>query len=75
MSEKHKFWKKTIFWNSVRNTIAIFTGPTMIGLHEFGAADGFTIAAGCMGFMGAILSVWIVDHDKNGLVDLFEDQP
>lgn len=72
MSEKFKFYKKTAFWNNIRNTIAVFTGPTMIGLHEFGAADVFTIVAGSMGFAGAILSVWVVDHDKNGIVDLFE---
>lgn len=72
MSEKNKFWKKTAFWGMVRNTIAVFTGPTMIGLHEFGAADVFTIVAGCMGFLGAILSIWIVDNDKDGIVDLFQ---
>lgn len=72
MEKKYKFYHKTAFWGSVRNTVAIFTGPTMIGLHEFGAADAFTIVAGCMGFLGAILSIWIVDSDKDGLVDLFQ---
>lgn len=67
-----KFWTKTRFWENIKRTLATFTGPTMVGLHEFGAADGWMITAGVMGFLGAILSIWMTDNDNNGVVDLFE---
>ena len=72
MSEKKKFWKMTAFWENIKKTIAIFSGPTVLGLHEFGAADKWMIIAASLGFVGAILSIWIADNNKDGIVDLFE---
>lgn len=34
-----KFYTKTIFWENMKRTLATFSGPTVLGLHEFGAAD------------------------------------
>jgi len=67
-----KFYRKVIFWENLKRTFATFTGPTMIGLHEFGAADGWMILAGTLGFFGSIISIWMTDHNNNGTVDLFE---
>jgi hypothetical protein len=67
-----KPWHKTIFWENVKRTIATFTGPTVVGLHEFGAADEWVILAGCLSFAGAILSIWMTDQDNDGIIDMFQ---
>lgn len=72
MSEKMKFWKKTVFWENVKKTIAVFAAPGVVGLHEFGAADHWMLIAGSISLAGAVLAIWAVDHDKNGIVDIFE---
>lgn len=72
MSEKVKFWKKTLFWEQVKKTIAVFAAPGVVGLHEMGAADHWMLVAGGFSFMGAVLAIWAVDSDKDGTVDLFQ---
>ena len=72
MSEKYKFYKKTAFWENVKKTIAIFGAPGIVGLHEFGAADGWLKFASVITIFGAMLAIWCVDHDNNGIVDFFE---
>lgn len=72
MSEQVKFWKKTIFYENVKKTIAVFGAPGVVGLHEFGAADHWMIIAGSLSFVGAILAIWATDNDKNGIVDIFQ---
>ncbi len=64
--------KKTKFWAMVRNTLAVITGPTTVGLHEFGSADHWVMIAGFSGMLGAILAIWMVDHDNDGIVDIFQ---
>jgi hypothetical protein len=72
MSEENKFWKKTIVWENLKKTIAVFAAPGVVGLHEMGASDLWMIIAGGFSFTGAVLAIWAVDNDKNGIVDLFE---
>jgi len=72
MSENNKFWKKVIFWENVKKTIAVFGAPGVVGLHEFGAADHWMVIAGSLAMIGAVLSIWATDNDKNGIVDLFD---
>lgn len=72
MSEGNKFYKKTLFYENVKKTIAIFGAPGVVGMHELGAADHWMIIAGAFSCIGAILAIWAVDHDKNGIIDLFE---
>lgn len=72
MSEKNKFWRKTIFWENTKRSIAIFGAPGVVGLHEFGAADHWIMIAGVFGFLGGLLAIWFTDHDKNGIIDIFE---
>jgi len=66
--------KKVSFWENVKRTIATFSGPTVVGLHEFGAADMYVIAAGVLSMIGAVISIWFSDNNNDGIVDLFEDQ-
>lgn len=67
-----KFWKKTLFWDSLMKTCAIFGGSTTAGLHAFAAADGLVFFAGAFSTLGALLSIWMIDGNKNGTPDLFE---
>lgn len=67
-----KFWHKTIFWENVKKTIAVFAAPGVVGLHELEAARGLIWAAGTLSLVGAVLAIWAVDTDKDGIVDLFQ---
>lgn len=67
-----KFWIKTAFWENVKKTIAVFAAPGVVGLHEMGASDNWMIVAGGFSFLGAVLAIWAVDNDKDGIVDLFQ---
>lgn len=73
MSEKMNFWKRVVFWENTKRTIAIFGAPGVIGLHEFGAADHWMMLAGGFSMLGAVLAIWCTDHNKNGVVDFFEE--
>ncbi len=72
MSENNKFWKRTIFWENVKKTIAVFAAPGVVGLHEFGAADHWLVIAGTFSMIGAVLAIWATDSDKNGVIDFFD---
>jgi len=67
-----KFWHKTLFWKNVERTLLIFTGPTIVGLHEFGASDGWVRLSAAISFAAAALAIWMTDHNNNGKIDLFE---
>ncbi|HZI24814.1 MAG TPA: hypothetical protein VFD46_07050 [Chryseolinea sp.] len=66
------FYHKTKFWVMVRNSLTIFTGPAVLGMHEMGSADVWLRTAGAIGWAGTLLTIWFVDSDNNGTVDLFE---
>lgn len=67
-----KFWKKVIFWDRFRNTLALLGAPG-------GAVAGYvqtdpvwlTVGAVC-GFVAAAIAIWMVDKNNNGVVDIFE---
>ena len=67
-----RFYKKVLFWENVKRSLATFSGPAVMGVSEFGAADKWVILAGLMAMMGGVLSIWMTDHNKNDIVDLFE---
>ncbi len=65
------FYKKTIFWENIKRSLATFGGGTVLGLHEFGAADHWMILAGVMTFAGGLISIWMTDQDNDGYIDIF----
>jgi hypothetical protein len=67
-------WKKQSFWENVKRTLATFGGTTVMGLHEFGAADKWVVTAAIISLLGGVLSIWMEDKDKDGYTDLFEDE-
>ncbi len=67
-----KFYKKVIFWENVKRSLATFSGPAVVGINEFGAADKWVVLAGGLAMLGGILAIWMTDHNNNGVVDLFE---
>ncbi len=69
-----KFYHKTIFWENIKRTLATFSGPTVVGMHEFGAADKWVVFAGIMAMLGGMLSIWMTDNDNDGYIDLFEEK-
>jgi hypothetical protein len=67
-----KFWKKTIFWENMKKTIAVFAAPGVVGLHSLDVSDIYMYLAGAFSLAGAVLAIWAVDQNKDGIVDLFE---
>lgn len=68
------FWIKTIFWENIKRTCAILGGPTAAGLHVFQAGDLWVVVSAAISFLGAILAIWMVDADRDGVVDIFQDE-
>jgi hypothetical protein len=69
-----KFWTKTIFWDNLKKTCALFGGPVTAGLHQFQAADAYVWLSGALAMLGAVLTIWATDNNKDGVVDLFENE-
>lgn len=70
--KKVSIFKKTIFWENVKRSLAILSGPTVYSLHELQVDDTYMLIAGAVTMFTAILAIWMVDNDKNGIIDLFE---
>ena len=68
------FFKKTIFWENVKKSIAVFGAPGVVGIHEFGGADIWMRVAGGLAVVGAVIAIWMVDNDRDGIVDLFQEK-
>ncbi len=66
------FWKYTIFWENVKKTLAVFTGAAVYTLHDLQVADVTMMITVGLSMLAAILSIWFVDHDKDGIVDIFQ---
>jgi hypothetical protein len=69
-----KFWQKFIFWENLKKTCALFGGPVTAGLHQFEAANVYVWLSGCLAMLGAALTIWATDNNKNGIVDLFDNE-
>jgi hypothetical protein len=67
-----QFWRKTIFWENMKKTCALFGGPVTAGLHQFEAANGYVWLSGLLSLLGAALAIWMTDPDKDGTIDLFQ---
>lgn len=67
-----KFWRRTIFWENMKKSCALFGGPVTAGLHQFQAADLWVCLSGAIAMLGALLAIWATDNNKDGIVDLFE---
>ncbi|GIV35413.1 MAG: hypothetical protein KatS3mg031_2948 [Chitinophagales bacterium] len=65
-------YKKTIFWENIKRTLAIFTGPATYAIHELNVADTWMVVAAVLFFLSGIISVWMTDMDNDGNVDIFQ---
>ena len=67
-----KFWIKTIFWQRLIQTLALLGTPGgILAGHLITDKPLLLIGAACAA-LSAVLAIWFVDSDKNGIVDLFE---
>lgn len=72
MNEKVKFWTKTIFWENVKKSIAVFSGPGIFAEFKLDAPEWLLWVTVAFTFAGALLAIWCTDNDKDGTVDLFQ---
>jgi hypothetical protein len=66
------FYKKTIFWTNLRNSLVALTGGTPIIIHEMGGADAWMWVGAGIGIAATWISIWITDKDNDGVVDMFQ---
>lgn len=69
---KRVFWKKTLFWENIKRSCAVFGAPTTAGLAFVEAQTGWVIASGLLSGLGAFIAIWLTDRNNNGVIDLFE---
>lgn len=69
-----KFYHRTIFWENIKRTLATFSGPAVMGVHELGAGDKWVVTAGVLAMLGGVLAIWMTDQNNNGIVDIFESK-
>ena len=67
-----KFYTKQIFWENLKRTLATFSGPAVMSVHELGAGDKWVVISAVISMMGGVLAIWMTDQNNNGQVDLFE---
>ena len=72
--------RKYIFWSKVMDTLALLgsaaTG-SMGALQQWGHAtiDGSAyFSSGVLAIIGIALRIWITDTDKDGIVDILQDE-
>jgi hypothetical protein len=66
------FWKRTLFWDRVRNSLAIFGMPSGALAAYVEMNPTWLLISAISGALIALMAVWFTDSDKNGVVDLFE---
>lgn len=67
------FLKKTIFWSRVRDSLAIFGTPGGAIAAYVETNPAWLCLSAVSAVLVALIAIWMVDHDKNGIVDIFED--
>ena len=68
-----KFWRKTIFWQRLRDSLAIFGMPSG-ALAAYMKANPFWLLLSVVsGILIALIAIWMADKDNNGIVDIFEE--
>lgn len=67
-----KFFKKTIFWQRLRDTLAVFGVPSGALAAYFETEPFWLAVSAASAALIAIIAIWFVDKDDNGVVDLFE---
>lgn len=69
-----KFWIKTLFWDRVKNSLAIFGMPTGALAAYMETNPTYLLISAVSAALIALMAIWFTDHDKNGIIDLFEDK-
>lgn len=68
-----KIFKRTFFWQRVRDSLAIFGTPGG-AIAAYMDANPLWLTLSAVSAVGvALIAIWMVDHDKNGIVDIFEN--
>ena len=67
-----KFYTKTIFWERIKNSLAIFGMPSGALAAYMEMNPKYLLVSAISGVLIALMAVWFTDHDKNGIIDLFE---
>lgn len=68
------FYKKTIFWQRVRDSLAIFGMPSGALAAYVEMNPTWLLISAISGVLIALIAVWMTDNDKDGTIDLFQDK-
>lgn len=69
-----EYWKRTTFWNKLKDTFALFGTGGQVVLALSHTSPYWNLVAGIATIMVMIFTIWMDDRDNNGVVDLFEKE-
>jgi hypothetical protein len=68
------YWKKTVFWTKVRDSINAVGTLTQLGLIAADSAHVWNYVVGGAQLIGTFISIWFDDKDKDGTADIFQKE-
>jgi len=68
------YFKKTIFWTKVRDSINAVGTLTQLGLIAADSAHVWNYVVGAGQLIGTFISIWFDDKDKDGTADIFQKE-
>jgi hypothetical protein len=68
------YFKRTSFWQKVRDSLAVFGVPSGALAAIVGTDPLWLTISAISAALVALIAIWLVDKDGNGIVDIFEDK-
>ena len=66
-------WKRTTFWQKVKDTTALFGTGGQIILTIADSSHIWNYVMGGATIIGMLVALWMDDKNADGIVDIFED--
>ena len=68
------YYKKTQFWEKVKDSIHVVGALTQMGLITADSAHVWNYVTGIGQLAGMMIAIWFADKNKDGTVDIFEQE-
>ncbi len=69
-----RYFEKTHFWEKVKDTIHIVGTLTQMGLITADSAHVWNYVTAGGQIIGMFIAIWFADKNKDGTVDIFEQE-
>lgn len=68
-----KYFKTVSFWTKLNNSVQLFGTGSQVALVAAEASHIWNYVAAGATVITMLFSIWMVDINKNGIVDVFEE--